>query len=72
MIDVHEMRYILCETLVALIILFLICFRGTRGRKIVTTFTIFCDHKVFQILGGPADPPKRTPGARSIILKQHF
>ena len=33
-------------------ILFLIRFRGTRGRKIVTTYTIFCDHKFFQILEG--------------------
>ena len=36
-------------------ILFLIRFRGTRGRKIVTTHTIFCDHKFFQILGSYAD-----------------
>ena len=32
-------------------ILFLIRFRGARGRKIVTTHTIFGDHKFCQILG---------------------
>ena len=32
--------------------MFLIRFGGTRGQQIVTTYTIFCDHTFFQILGG--------------------
>ena len=36
-------------------ILFLIRFRGARGRKIVTTYTISWDHKFFRISGSYPD-----------------
>ena len=55
--DVHEIRYIPFETLVALIIyyiLFLIRFRGARGRKTVTTH-MFVSTVSFHILWGRAD-----------------
>ena len=56
MIDVHEIQYIPCETLVALTICyFQYGFVGLVGEKSLLLMRFVCDHKVFLTLVSPAD-----------------